>query len=436
MAVFDLSKITEALIWILETRMPALDGWAPGVTATVSPLPPDRLRDAATDLGLYLYHLTEDPAYKNPPPSGSGNAGNPVALNLYYQLTAQVGDQAADAFRAQLLMGAAVRVFHEFALINDSTMLVDATGTAIPILQQRLLAGRENRIRITLRPVPVDDAVDYWTAGEAPLRLAAYYQVSVVLLESEPPRVVPARVLTYGSGVFATSAPMLSGSRALLSLVVGRDPAPSRVPVQPAQVTLGETFELLGSSLTGTGTTLSLRDDRSEPVTVDGSAWAVVASGERVLATPSAALGSQDLLPGIYSAAVMVTRTQRIGASQRSLVHTSNETPIVIAPRLDASSAAGPTLGSLAPGASITWTGWRFAHASIPTDTRDPRALRLYVGDRLLTTVVGAPQPGELRIVDASTLDVHLPADLTRGLALVRVAVRGAYSAPRWLEVT
>jgi hypothetical protein len=435
MAIFDLSKITEALIWILETRIPALDGWAPGVTATVSPLPPDRLRDAATDLGLYLYHLTEDPAYKNPPPTGSGNAGQPVALNLYYQLTAQVGSNVNDAYRAQLLMGAAVRVLHEFALIHDGTLLTDATGTQIPILAHRLLAGRDNRIRITLRPVPVDDAVDYWTAGEAPLRLAAYYQVSVILLESEPPRTVPGKVLSFGSGVFATSAPALSGSRAILSVVVGRDSVPSAVPVQPAQVTLGETFELQGSSLAGVATTLSLRDERGGAVVVEGSAWAVVASQERVLATPSPALGTQDLVPGIYSAAVVVTRRQRVGTSERSIQHSSNETPIVIAPRLDVISATGPTLGSSSAGALVSWSGWRFVHESIPADSRDPRAVRLYVGDRLLNAVTLAPQPGEFRIVDAGTLEVRLPSDLSAGLWLVRVGVRGVFGAPRWLEV-
>ena len=255
----------------------ALHTRAVGVAAAARP---DGQR--GTDLGLYLYHVAEDPHYKNPPPEGGGPAHRPLALNLYYQLTAQVGDVEANAYRAQLLMGAAVRVLHDFPLIVDSTTtLVASDGAEQSVLSQRALQGRGNRIRITLRPVPVDDAVDYWTAGDAPLRLAAYYQVSVIVLDSEPPPTVAPRVLTYGSGVFATGAPMLTGSRAVLSIVVGRDAVASQVTAQPAQVSIGERFELIGTALTGTGTTVRLRDERGAR-TVDASGWAVVATAERV----------------------------------------------------------------------------------------------------------------------------------------------------------
>jgi hypothetical protein len=138
MAVFDLAQITQTLIFVLETGIPALDGWPVLAGPSVSPLPPDRLVNAGTDLGLYLYHVAEDAHYKNPPPQGGGPANRPLALNLYYQLTAQVGDARADAFRAQLLMGAAVRVLHDFPLIVDSTTLVDSGGAEHNILSQHL----------------------------------------------------------------------------------------------------------------------------------------------------------------------------------------------------------------------------------------------------------------------------------------------------------
>ena len=436
MAVFDLSDITQTLIWVLETGIPALDAWPVAVTSSVSPLPPDRLVDAGTDLGLYLYHVAEDAHYKNPAPEGGGPANRPLALNLYYQLTAQVGTVEADAFRAQLLMGAAVRVLHDFPLIVDGTTLVDSAGVEHSVLSQRGLQGRGNRIRVTLRPVPVDDAVDYWTAGDAPLRLAAYYQVSVILLESEPPVIVAPRVLTYGSGVFATGAPMLTGSRAVLSIVIGRDATASQVSAQPAQVSVGERFELTGTSLTGTGTTLTLRDERG-PRTVDPSAWAVVATAERVFATPTPALADRDLLPGTWSASVRVTKTIPVGRSPRPVTHSSNETPIVIAPRIEATSATGPTLGTAAAGAAVTWTGWLFQHADIPTDDNDARAVHVFLDERALALDTdGTLDPGEFTVTDATTLDARLPADLAPGsVVAVRVGVRGAWSSPRWLGI-
>lgn len=437
MAVFDLADITRTLIWVLETGIPALDGWPPAVTSSVSPLPPDRLVNAGTDLGFYLYHVAEDAHHKNPAPAGGGPANRPVALNLYYQLTVQVGAEEADAYRAQLLFGGAVRVMHDFPLITDSTTLLDSVGVEHSILQQRSLQGRGNRIRVTMRPVPVDDAVDYWTAGDAPLRLAAYYQVSVVLLDSEPAPTAASRVLSYGSGVFASGAPQLAGSRATLSIVVGAAATATDVLVQPAQITVGERFQLDGSSLTGTSSTVRLRDERGAK-TVDASAWGVVASGERVQATPTAVLEDGLLVPGTWSASVVVTKSVSVGGQTRRVTHSSNETPIVIAPALDAVSATGPTLGSAGPGATVVWTGWLFQHDAIPTDENDPRAVHLYVGDtRMVLDADGVVDPGEYTIDSPTRLTVTLPLDLVPGtVVVVRVGVRGAWSAPRWVGIT
>jgi hypothetical protein len=330
-----------------------------------------------------------------------------------------------------------VRVLHNFPLIVDSTTLVDSAGVEHSILAQRGLQGRGNRIRVTLRPVPVDDAVDYWTAGGAPLRLAAYYQASVILLDAEPPPTMAPRVLAYGSGVFATGAPLLTGSRAILAIVVGRDATASQVTAQPAQVSIGERFELIGTALTGTGTTLRLRDERGIQ-TVDASGWAVVATPERVFATPTPALGGGDLLPGTWSASVMVTKTIAVGGSSRPVTHSSNETPIVISPRLDTTSVTGPTLGSAVAGTLVTWTGWLFQHADIPTDDNDPRAVHVFLDERALALDTdGTLEPGEFTVTDATTLDLRLPADLVPGsVVAVRVGVRGAWSAPRWLGIT
>jgi hypothetical protein len=127
-----------------------------------------------------------------------------------------------------------------------------------------------------------------------------------------------------------------------------------------------------------------------------------------------------------------------VGGASRVVTHTSNETPIVVAPRLDAVSATGPTLGSAAPGDLRTWTGWRFQHAAIPTEASDPRAVRLIIGETLMTRDTDATiDPGEYTIVDESTLTLRLPTDLPSGSVVpVRVGVRGTWSAPMWLGVT
>ena len=85
----------------------------------------------------------------------------------------------------------------------------------------------------------------------------------------------------------------------------------------------------------------------------------------------------------------------------------------------------------------MSWTGWRFAHPDIPTEPPDPQAVYLYVsGEALQRNQTSPLQPGEFAVVDATTLSVRLPDTLAPGSVVpVRVGVRGAFSAPRWLGV-
>ena len=325
-------------------------------------------------------------------------------------------------------------------------------GTS-PVLQQFGLHGRQNRFRIVLRPVPSDDAVDYWTAGEAPLRMAAYYQVSVVMIESEPAVTASSPVLEYGSGIFATGAPTLTGSRSTASIFVGDEATPRSIPLTPAQVTLRESFpaiapgfehgdaafELEGGALTGEGTALRLHGDHGA-FDVDAAAWGLVAGADRVFATVAPWMGSAPTMPGTWSASVLVRKTVRIGSSVRTVVNPSNETPLLIAPRLDPVAATGPMLGEVSKAAAFTLNGSGFQGTPdypIPTDPADPRSVRLRVGAvELENLVTGAVAAGQFRVVDETTLEAFLPADLPElSLQPVSVSVSGASSMPLWLRV-
>lgn len=451
MPVDDLAKITETLIWVLETGMPSCSGWPSGVAATVSPLPPDMKQADGANLGLYLYHVSEDAHFKNPTDTTTRSpAERPLALNLYYQLTATTGDNKDGALRSQTFMSCAMRVLHDHAIITD-----DSTLNGTKILEPHGLAGSRNRLRIVLRPVPPDDAVDYWTAGEAPLRLAAYYQVSVVMLEPEPTTAAAGPVLSYGTGIFASGAPTLTGSRSNRGVWVADEPAARSVVLRPAQVTLPPTslppltwdqpgtFVLEGSQLTGDGTGLRLRGDYGT-YDVDAGQWGLVASATEVHARVAASMDTIPTMPGTWLASVLVRRVVSVGGTATAVVHASNETPILIAPRLDiVSLAAGPTLGSASRSSAFTWTGWRFTGTGthvIPTDRTDPRAVGLLIGGIALEKI-DAPavpaNPGEFRVVDATTLSGFLPDALAVGsIVPVQVRVNGVASTPLWLEVT
>ncbi len=457
MSLANLCNVTETLIWLLEQACPRTAGWpsGAGITLTVSPMPPDLvlMNSSTAQLGLYLYHVAEDAHFKNQTGDGLGGGTQrekPLALNLYYQLTAQVGNDDEGCLQAQTLMGCAMRVLHDYAIITDDTMV----GTT-PVLPTGL-RDRQNRFRIALRPVPSDDAVDYWTAGEAPLRMAAYYQVSVVMIEPERTVTAASPVLEYGSGIFATGAPTLTGSRSTASIVVGNEATPRSIPLTPAQVTLRETFpaidpmdpdfeygdaafELEGSALTAEGTALRLRGDQGV-FDVDAAAWGLVASPDRVFATVAPWMGSVPTMPGTWSASVLVRQSVRIGSSVRTVVNPSNETPILIAPRLDPVDDTGPMLGDRSKAAAFTLNGWRFQGTTdfpIPTDPADPRSVRLRAGAvELENRETGPVAAGQFRVVNETTLQVFLPAELPElSLQPVSVSVNGASSMPMWLRV-
>ena len=70
MALLDLSLVTRALIRVIQAHVSASGVWT-GAGASldtwteipVAPLPPDQLQDGF--LGVYLYHVGEDPHFKN-----------------------------------------------------------------------------------------------------------------------------------------------------------------------------------------------------------------------------------------------------------------------------------------------------------------------------------------------------------------------------------
>src|SRR5262249_31119192 len=145
-------------------------------------------------------------------------------------------------------------------------------------------------------------AIDFWAAGARPLRLAAYYQVSAVLLEPQPgPRTI-SPVLQYGVQTFVRGAPHLNASRNRI-VVTLPDASTRELELRPAQVQIGGAFELLGSNLNADETLLRIHHAEWQgPITVDTTLWAVTGSETVLTAAVRADAGNAAILPGLYSA--------------------------------------------------------------------------------------------------------------------------------------
>jgi hypothetical protein len=164
--------------------------------ATITVAPPDVQVDQVSGarLNLYLYHLSENPYLKNQEIPGEGYPGAyghpPLSLILHYILTAfGPSDTTKDAdLQAQHILGDAMRVLHDFAIISADLLQVKSAGQ--PILDPSLLDEFE-QVKVALEPKTLEEISKIWTAlPQVNFRRSVVYEISVVQVESQQPRTV------------------------------------------------------------------------------------------------------------------------------------------------------------------------------------------------------------------------------------------------------
>lgn len=441
MALLDISYVTQTMINLLRESFDTSPAWT-GAVPSVLPEPPHRIPGTADNtLGFYLYHITENAHYKNLSASGSDHPPvrfTPMGLNLYYQLSANhVSEEGTGAQQEQLMMGIAMKALHDYPEINDTT---EVNGNQV---MHANIRGRTNIFKISLQPVTSSESIQYWTAGDSPIKLSSYYEISVVLLEPESVQTRVSRVLSYGVHVFTQGAPRLMSSQNVISFPFPGESTLRSIKLQPAQAPPSPpppppAPELSDSQITFSGTGLSgdnmeillLNASWDEPG-LAGEEWNVQARGERFTAVvrESVTLLSsgteKSVLPGIYAAQLRVSRQHTSpGGVSSQIRHLSNQCPFTITPRIDAIN--GPV------GNVFTVDGYIFQHSDLFEEEK-----QVYVGDNRLEGVAAAPPgAGQFFVVDQNHLQLRLPAGLTSGQHLpLRILINGAESAPRWLSV-
>jgi len=422
MALIDLSSITKALTNLLKYYFMASDIWSTmGTSPTISPQPPDELSSDA--VGLYLYHISEDNQYKNLPAPGNDIPPVrfvPMGLNLFYQLTAHSTADETGTYKEQKMMGIAIKALHDYPIIDDSTAIVDLSETNNTVFPSDL-QGNDNRLRIVLQPIAHNEAMNYWSAGNKPPRLAAYYQVSVVLLEPEEIQSRSSRVLTYGVQTFVDGAPRINSCINTLSFTMAGQTQTRESELRPAQAP---------------PTALLLKNERwDDPQELDSTWWQIAVTRDGLNAvireTVSGTGPAIVVLPGIYSAVAKVIKHLTLpNGTGRDIEHLSNQCPFAISPRID-------SIGALDANNVSIITGYTFQHTDI-----SPEAVLVYFGNtKLESKTTGALNPGEFKVTGLLTLEVRLPNVDTHGNAFesgkfypIRVFVNGIESPPKWIE--
>lgn len=351
--------VSATLQTLLRDRL-ELPGGLPAPTITIGP-PPFALHSNAPQaetprLNLYLYRVSENGYLQNQEIPGRGPRGGfgrpPLSLNLHYLITAygnRALPQDATAFDdsdAQVLLGNAMRVLHDFPIVTAGLTTVRAPS-GVQILHDSLRDEFE-RLKTSIEPMTLEDLTKVWTALSLRMRLGAAYVVNVIQIESRRSPTFPRPV---GQPVSSTVPPLPGDAPTpgpMVYVFPIQAPAIGDVRVRragggeeqsPAYARIGDTLILRGSSLAGPLTSVAFGD-----VEVP----ATFAFGDRVEAViPDATVPGTgpippdlQLQPGTRTAKVVV-RDPNVPQS----AFRSNEAPFMLVPLVNAALlvyAAGP----------------------------------------------------------------------------------------------
>lgn len=445
MAVLDLSLVTTSLKKLVEVNVANLLG----ETITVSTMPPEMVPGTTKTINLYLYHISEDPHYKNhsgylgtkPPISGQ-----PMALNLYYILTPHFGaNEQFDAITQQQLIGLAMKTLHDYPIIDD-----DLTIGPDEILDDDL-KGDGNTIEVSLRPVTPEDTLNFWAAEDRKTaRLSAFYEVRVIFLQPEKPTVANNIVTNMGLYVHAKGTAKLLSSKSTMTFeppsVTGL--GEQQVPLSPAKITLQTNGDsnsqiiLTGENLTtAQARTLQLRSAvLDQPLKIDTALnpnWNIKIGHNKIQITPQPILVIDDgggvinheLVAGIYDISLLITDYRFQGAERLESTYETNRLSVAIGPHI----ASNPTLDmnnryviDIVNSLSLT-----------SLIDSEPQVINLSIAGSIYRRVdaIADLTAGDFLVQDHELLVEPLANLSTPGFYPIQITVNGAESQPFWLEV-
>jgi Pvc16 N-terminal domain len=283
----------------------AFDGGGTG-GLDITTKPPDKARTAAdkSQLNLFLYQTTIDPAWRNadlPGTVGIFESGHPpLPLVLHYLLTAYGAND--DDLAGQRLLARAMLVLHDHPLLGREEIRV--------ALADNDLHEQVERVRVTPEFVTLDDLSKLWTAFQTGYRISATYQVSAVLLHSNRNARTPAPVLRRGE---ADRGPEVSANLDLPfpRLLTVRGPGGGPV------AGLGETVTITGTRLDGTVAVRLHHPRLKDPLTPPVAAPLRVTVPDDPIAVPA----------GVWTVDAVVSRPDQPD-------RTTNTLPLAVEPRI------------------------------------------------------------------------------------------------------
>lgn len=181
----------------------------------VTAKPPDQIQPnnapPTNNLNLYLWKVVPNAGYSNLDLPSRNSAGRRIgnqslSLDLFYVMSAS----GAEELNAEILLGYGMQILHDQPgmsptqidqLINETKPTGDPR---FPNLLKSNLADQIESLKIS-RFFPKDDLpTKLWPALNTPLRMSAYYQISLVLTEVERSLPIDPPILSTKSHIAAT----------------------------------------------------------------------------------------------------------------------------------------------------------------------------------------------------------------------------------------
>ncbi len=212
-----IAAVTAALRDLIHETMVAQSvSTSVGSTVDVTALAPDLVKtdvSGKNQINLFLYQVTPNIGWFNVDQPARDARGARVsrpllALDLHYLLTAY----ADKDLNAEILLGYAMQFLHELSVLTreiirdkQTTWSASADASLIAAATSNI-AEQIEQIKICPQSQSVEELSKLWSAFQTRYRPTATYQVSVVLIESNPAARTPLPVLAIGkddSGVMA-----------------------------------------------------------------------------------------------------------------------------------------------------------------------------------------------------------------------------------------
>jgi hypothetical protein len=365
-------------------------------------LPPEKAQtfgqaDGAGRINLFLYQTQINAAWRNMDMPGQikpNETGQPpLALDLFYLLTAYERDDGDSSVIAHRLLGRAMRVLHDHPLLG-----ADEIRAALP---NNDLADQIERIRITPQRMPVEEFSKLWTTFQVGYRISTAYQVSVVLIDSTRSSRTPLPVLARGADdAGVKSQPDLIAPFPTLTGVL----PVVQPPGSETSAVLGNDLVLTGHDLDGTNVSVEIAHPRlPNPILLPPPSSATATAS-----TVNLPDQPQNFPAGISAISVSVIRPGE--TSKR----TTNALPLAVAPQI----LANPPINAARNGNKVTIT-----LACSPEVLPAQRVALLLGGDE----VPAEPHPTQIGNLSFVALD-DPPGKFASGDYFVRLRVDGVDS--------